>query len=55
MGHLVWNSEAERRIGPGYHLVELRVRADFASSQVRTGGGCGDVAIFLVRGSHRNP
>lgn len=55
MGHLVLDSEAERRIGPGDHLVELRVRADFESSQVRTGGCCGDAAIFLVRGPHRNP
>ena len=49
MGHLVLDNEIRSWTGPGDHLIELLVRADFASSPVRTGGCCGDAAIFLVR------
>lgn len=48
MGHLVLYNEAERTVTAGSHLVELHGRADFSSSPVRTGGCCGDAAVFIV-------
>ena len=41
-GHLVLANDARQRVDAGFHLLELRVRADFTSSPVRTGGCCGD-------------
>lgn len=48
-GHLVLDNEARQQVAEGFHLLELRVRRDFTTTPVRTGGCCGDAVLFVVK------